>query len=136
MPCGRWETATWLACKAEQIVRGVDPIIAGEVAWRHIETGSCSALPAAVLAGSRVWAGVPVNAGGNAGLRGQEDEGHQSYPDDSPEAGSADAPAKAGVQCVRCGVRWTGQKPENCTGCCRTFGGTEAGDRHRLVLQP
>jgi hypothetical protein len=34
--------------------------------------------------------------------------------------------------CLRCGHAWTGLKPEHCTACHQTFGGTTAGDLHRV----
>jgi hypothetical protein len=36
------------------------------------------------------------------------------------------------VACLHCGAQWRGVKPEHCTVCHRTFGGTTAGDRHRF----
>ncbi|WP_438817549.1 FDXHR family putative zinc-binding protein [Streptomyces finlayi] len=31
----------------------------------------------------------------------------------------------------KCGKSWSGQKPEHCSACCETFGGTGAADIHR-----
>lgn len=38
----------------------------------------------------------------------------------------------AGAACPRCGKSWNGSKPEHCPACHETFGGTVAGDRHRI----
>lgn len=34
--------------------------------------------------------------------------------------------------CKPCGKTWTGTQPEHCTVCHETFGGTRAGDLHRV----
>ena len=34
--------------------------------------------------------------------------------------------------CKPCGKSWTGTRPEHCTLCHQTFGGTRAGDLHRV----
>lgn len=34
--------------------------------------------------------------------------------------------------CRDCSKSWTGFKPEHCMSCHHTFGGTDAGDRHRV----
>ncbi len=34
--------------------------------------------------------------------------------------------------CTTCEKSWTGTQPEHCTACHETFGGTRAGDLHRV----
>lgn len=32
----------------------------------------------------------------------------------------------------KCGKSWGGKRQEHCAGCCETFSGTTAGDKHRI----
>lgn len=36
------------------------------------------------------------------------------------------------TKCIPCGTTWSGKRPQHCPACHLTFGGTTAGDRHRV----
>jgi hypothetical protein len=66
---GSTDASIWQECRSHWIGRGVDHIIAGEMAWRHIDVESpeaCPTPPAEILAGSRAWPSVAAVAARNS----------------------------------------------------------------------
>lgn len=60
-------------------------------------------------------------------------EGTEAESHSHADAGIASiVPGDREFSCRQCSKAWTGLKPEHCIVCHQTFGGTDAGDRHRV----
>lgn len=119
------EAAFWQERKAHWIKEGIDPIIAGELAWSNL--AGYTSTPETMAEAIKSDRGATPDGDASVDLGALEGLGFAVKDEPAVEA----IPAGQGRD-PRCGARWGGFRVEHCTVCHQTFSGETTGMAHRV----